>query len=547
MTETPTVQIFTKPDCVLCQTSKRVLDTAGIPYQELDTATAARLADSAAYFSGRPTLPQVFAGGLWIDAPDDLKRLGEAGRLRDLIRSAHEQALPIDSVSDEDLAKGVEDVPLVGYLSRTDGTHDTDPESWPILRFYQRIFGFWPNTLAYLYRWPAAYKLFVYCQNIASLQKASQMVGTPVVSIIGYGSSAAQGCTYCMTHSITMFKGLDVDVEALKAARRGESGQDNPFGPFEVAAVELAARATRNAVTDKAIDAVRATAGQARDKAIEPDEAIWAVTQIGASMGFFNVFNDLAGLAIEGDWAVVAQSKGIDSGRHAVEDENPDNLAHGVPEGGPSVEEMLGRFSMAVGDVPAFTTRHLGLLPAWIAAWPERTRKLHAYMYATLLGTGDHGDAVISPELKHLMARVAAVTRDHTYLAAVEGFIAAHVAAQSGADSDRAVARVRHAYQAALGRPESMALFDAQEQSALRLAWLSGQSPLVTPRRFVEPLVALYDERAITELIVTCAVASLVQRFTAVARPEIEPEVRAFLAGNALDSDLLAIRYPVEG
>ena len=67
MTETPTVQIFTKPDCVICKTSKRVLDTTGIPYQELDTASTTRLADSAAYFSGRPTLPQVFIGGQWID------------------------------------------------------------------------------------------------------------------------------------------------------------------------------------------------------------------------------------------------------------------------------------------------------------------------------------------------------------------------------------------------------------------------------------------------------------------------------------------------
>ncbi|MES9535758.1 MULTISPECIES: glutaredoxin domain-containing protein [unclassified Actinomadura] len=540
MTETPAVQIFTKPDCVLCKNSKRVLDTAGIPYEELDTATATRLADSAAYFSGRPTLPQVFVGGQWIDGQDDLKALAEAGRLREVVESAR-GALPLDSVTDEDLARGAQDVPLVDHLSRTDGTHDSDPESWPILRFYQRIFGFWPNTLAYLYRWPTAYKLFVYCQNIASLQKAAATVGTPVVSIIGYGSSAAQGCTYCMTHSITMFKGLDVDVDALKAARRGDAGPGNPFGPFEVAVVDLAAQATRNAVTDKAVEAVRRTADQGRTKAVDPDEALEAVTQIGASMGFFNVFNDLSGLAIEGDWAQVAKSKGIDGGRHAAEDENPDNLAHGVPEGGPAAEEMLARYASEVGDVTEFTTRHLGLMPAWIAAWPDRTRSLHAYMYATLMN-GD-GDAVIAGELKHLMARVAAASRGHTYLAAVEGFMAAHVAE----DPERAAARARHAYRAAIGDPESMEPFDAKEQSALRLAWLSAQSPLVTPRRFVEPLVEMYDERAITELIVCCAVASLVQRFVAVVRPDIEPEVGTFLAGNGLDADLLAVRYPADG
>jgi len=540
MIQTPTVRIFTKPDCVLCQNAKRVLDTAGIQYQELDTASAARLADSAAYFSGQPTLPQVFAGGLWIDAQDDLKRLGEAGRLRALIESAQD-TVPSDSLSDADLASGAADVPLVNYLSRTDGTHDTDPETWPILEFYQRIFGFWPNTLAYLYRWPTAYKLFVYCQNIASLQKASHTVGREVVSIIGYGSSAAQGCSYCMTHSITMFRGLDVDLGELQAARRGEGSPGSPFGPFEAAVVDLAARATRNAVTDKAVEAVLATAEQARNTPVAPDQALESVIQIGASMGFFNVFNDLCGLAIEGDWGVIAQAKGIDSGRHAVEDGNPDNLAHELPAGGPTAQEMLAQYAAAVGDLPEFAAKHLGVLPEWMTAWPERTRKLHAYMYVTLLDGG--GDAVISGELKHLMARVAAVARNHTYLAAVEGYIAVFTAQ----DSDRAVARVRHAYQAAVGRPESLALFDEREQSALRLAWLSAQAPMITPRRFVQPLVALYDEREITELIVTCAVASLVQRFVAVVRPQTEPAVHAFLTANDLDTDILAIRYPLKG
>lgn len=538
MTEAPTVQIFTKPDCVFCQASKRVLTGAGIGYQELDTASAARMADSAVYFSGRLTVPQVFAGGLWIDAPGDLERLGEAGRLRDVVESAPGE-LPMDSVTEEELARGAEDVPLVDYLPRVDGTHDPDPEAWPLLHFYRRLFGFWPNTMAYLYRWPTAYKLFVYCQNVASLPKARDSVGTPVVSLIGYGASKAQGCTYCMTHAITLFEGLDVDVKALEAAREGDTDPGNPFGPFEVAVVELAARVARNAVTDEAIEAVRATAGQARAGAADPDKAVEAVTQVSSSMGFFNVFNDLVGLATEGDMARVARSKGIDSGRHAVEANNPDNLSHDLPAGGPTIQEMLARYESAVGDLTAYTTEHLGLAPAWIAAWPEAARKLHAYMYVTLMGGG--GDAVIGAELKHLMARVAAVTRDHTYLAAVEGFIAVHVAE----DRDRAVERVRHAYQAAVGRPESMDLFDAREQSALRLAWLSASIPLITPRRFVEPLVTHYDDRALTELIVACSVASLTQRFAAAAQPDIEPAVRTFLTDHAIEAYPLDIRYPI--
>jgi glutaredoxin/alkylhydroperoxidase family enzyme len=540
MSEAPTVQIFTKPDCVFCQASKRVLADAGIDHRELDTASAARLADSAVYFSGRLTVPQVFAGGLWIDAPGDLERLAAAGRLRAVVESAPGE-LPVDSVPADELARGAEDMKLADHLPKLDGTHDPDPESWALLHFYRKLFGFWPNTMAYLYRWPTAYKLFVYCQNIPTVPMAKQILGTPMVSLIGYGSSRAHGCSYCTTHAITLFEGLDVDVKALEAAREGDTDPANPFGPFEVAVVELSARIARNTVTDEAVEAVRATAPQARFGEPNPDPAgaVRAVTQMSSSMGFFNVFNDLVGLATEGDMARTALSKGIESGRHAVEDKNPDNLSHELPEGGPSIPDMVARYEAAVGDLADFTSEHLGLTPAWMQAWPEAARKLHAYMYVTLMGDG--GDAVIGAELKHLMARVSAVASDHAYLAAVEGFMAVHAAA----DRDRAVERVRHAYQAALGRPESAALFDEREQSALRLAWLSASIPLITPRRFVEPLVAQYDDRELIELVVACAIACLTQRFTTVARPEIEPEVRAFLAEHALETVPLDIRYPI--
>jgi glutaredoxin/alkylhydroperoxidase family enzyme len=540
MAEAPTVQIFTKPDCVFCQASKRVLADAGVDYQELDTASAARLADSAVYFSGRLTVPQVFAGGLLIDAPGDLERLAAAGRLHDVVRSAPD-GLPLDSVPAAELSRGAEDVKLADHLPKLDGTHDPDPEAWALLHFYRRLFGFWPNTMAYLYRWPTAYKLFVYCQNVATVPMARQVVGTPMVSLIGYGASRAHGCSYCTTHAITLFEGLDVDVKALEAAREGDTDPANPFGPFEVAVVELSARIARNTVTDEAVEAVRATAPQARFGEPDPDprRAVVAVTQMASTMGFFNVFNDLVGLATEGDMARTALSKGIEAGRHAVEEANPDNLSHDLPEGGPTIPEMVARYEARVGDVGAYTTEHLGLTPAWMRVWPEAARKLHAYMYVTLMG-GD-GEAVIGAELKHLMARVSAVARDHGYLAAVEGFLAARAAT----DADRAVERVRHAYQAAIGRPESMALFDERERSALRLAWLSAQIPLVTPQRFVEPLVTQYDDRELIELIVACSTAALVQRFCSVHKPEIEPAVREFLSEHDLDTDPLDIRYPV--
>lgn len=531
-----TVQVFTKPDCNYCAAAKKALTGAGIEYEELDTAAGRPVADAAVYFSGRLTVPQVFAGGRWIEAPEDVERLAEAGRLRDVVDSASGQlpAVPADEV-----ARGAEDLRLADHLPKLDGTHDPDPEAWALLHFYRRLFGFWPNTMAYLYGWPAAQKLFVYCQNAVAVPRVRAVVGVPVVSLIGYGASKAHGCSYCTTHAITLFRGLDVDVPALEAARAGDTDPANPFGPFEVAVVELAARIARNEVTDDAIGAVRATAPLARagEPDPDPDAAVEAVTQMAATMGFFNVFNDLVGLAIEGDMARTARSKGIDNGRHDVEAENPDNLSHELPEGGPTMPEMMDRYRAAVGDLAAFTTEHLGLTPAWMTVWPQAARQLHAYMYVMLMG--GEGDAVISGELKHLMARVSAVARDHAYLAAVEGYLAVRAAT----DRELAVERVRQAYQVALGEPTEV--FDERERGALRLAWLSASIPLVTPRRFVEPLLEQYDERELIELIVACSVAALVQRFCTVARPEPEPEVAAFLAEHDLDADLLAVRYPV--
>ncbi|MEG3615851.1 glutaredoxin domain-containing protein [Isoptericola haloaureus] len=534
----PTVHVFTKPDCVYCRSAKHALDRAGIAYDQHDVTADERTADTAAYYSGRHTVPQVFAGDTWIEAPEDVRALADDGRLAHLVDAAAGPA-PWDaagSAVDGVLARGAEDVPLHRYLSTSDGTHDDDPESWPILRFYHDFFGFWPNTFAYLHHWPTAYKLFVYCQNLASVRGAVDVVGHGGMAAIGYATSAAQGCSYCMTHAVA-YGGQDLDVPAaLSDARRGGS-DDGPLGPFEAALADLAARATRHAVTAKSLDAVRRTAPDARVGAVDPDAAIQAATQVAASFGFLNVFNDLGGLEIEGDWAATAAARGVDAGRHGVADTNPDNLSHALPQGGPTLQEMLADYARRVGDPEDYAAEHLGLVPSWVRAWPEASRRHHVYLYTELMGDGE--GSRVPAELKHLMARVSAVARDHASLAAVEGYLATRA---PGA-GDRSVERVRRAYDAALGRDDGGA-FDDAERAALRLAWLSAQAPLTTPRRFVEAVTEHFDTQQVVELMVACAVASMVQRFVAVSSPETEPEVGRFLARHDLAADPLDVRYP---
>ncbi|MGB7445290.1 MAG: hypothetical protein WA919_29815 [Coleofasciculaceae cyanobacterium] len=153
---------------------------------------------------------------------------------------------------------------------------------------------------------------------------------------------------------------------------------------------------------------------------------------------------------------------------------------------------------------------------------------------------GDRNHALLPSELKHLMARVSAIAKDHAYLAAIEGFMAHHQAT----NKFRAVERVRHCFAIATGQETYPDLFDEREQAALQLAWISAQMPLTTPCRFVQSAVELYSAEELVHLIVVCSLASMVQRFVAVAQPELESKVAQFLQEYELISDILILRYP---
>lgn len=538
MGESAKVHAFTKPGCVFCTRAKRVLVAEDIVFDELDVTVGRRNADASAYFSGAYTVPQVFAGNRLLGGADELELLHSAGLLSELIGTASAE-LPIDDLSDEELASGAMDLPLSTVIPRVDGTHDPDPESWPILRMYQQFFGFWPNTFAYLAHWPEAYKLFVYAQNAAAIMNGIQHIGMPAMAAVGYATSNAHGCTYCMTHSVAS-PGSQMPnmVGMLQAARRGEAGPDNPYGPHELALADLAARATRNAVTEAVLDRVESTVGQARQGGGDFQDRVAAVSMIVASFGFLNVFNDLVGMQIEGDWAKVAAANGVEAGRHGAEEANPDNLAHELPAGGPTLAEMLAKYDDAVGDLDTFAPRELGFVPAWMYGWPKSERRRHAYLYTEVMG--DRAHSVIPSELKHLMARASAIARGRDYLAAVEGMLAHRAAANGSA----AIDRIERCYGAAIGADDG-GFFGERERAALRLAWLSAQVPLVTPRRFVQPAIDRFNPAELVHLIVVCAIASMIQRPVAITHPGPDPEVERFVVEHRLQTDLLALRHPL--
>ena len=197
MSDYSTIRIFTKPGCPYCTNAKAVLDEAGLPYVEYDVKASQRNADSSIYASGVATVPQIFFGDYHINGAEDLAALQRTGRLTELARATAGRDLGLDARSDAELAHGAEDTLLREYIPASDGSRDDDPEAWPLLRFYQQFFGFWPNCFEYMHQWPQAYKLFVYCHNMSAVKMAKKIIGDTAMYAVGFATSNAHGCNYC--------------------------------------------------------------------------------------------------------------------------------------------------------------------------------------------------------------------------------------------------------------------------------------------------------------------------------------------------------------
>ena len=532
------VTLFSKPNCNYCARAKAIFKRLNINFHEYNVTQNQRNADASVYLSGAATVPQIFIGNHHINGAEDLEKLEKSGRLTKLLEIKTVE-LSLDKISDTGLHQGAKDIALTKYIPQSDGSQDKDEEILPILHFYKDFFGFWPNTFAYLHNWIEAYKLFVYCQNFSAVGYAKQALGMKNISAVGYFTSNAHGCSYCQVHSAATMGEQSLDmVGKYKQASQGEALDNNPFNKFEIAIAKLAGDATLNQVEDSFIENIRSLASDIPE--VNADAAINATLLVTASFGFLNVFNDLTGLEIEGDWARQASEKvGIEGGRHSTGNSNPSNLDYEIPQGNLSIQDMLAKYNSEIENLDIYLEKELGLFPNWIKKWTKSLQKHHAYIYVELMSDRHH--SLISAELKHLMARVSAIAKNHDYLAAVEGYFAYHTAV----DKNKAVERVRQCYLAATNQGDTDQLFNEKEKAALQFAWVSAQTPLTTPHRFVEATIKQYQSEELIHLIVVCSIASMVQRFVAAAKPEIEPVVNQFFNKYSLETDTLALRYPL--
>ncbi|MFQ1700360.1 glutaredoxin 3 [Loktanella agnita] len=78
----PTIEIYTKPTCGFCHMAKRLLNSKGISYAEVDiTAQPDRRAEMIQRANGGSTVPQIFIDNQHVGGCDDLFALERGGKL----------------------------------------------------------------------------------------------------------------------------------------------------------------------------------------------------------------------------------------------------------------------------------------------------------------------------------------------------------------------------------------------------------------------------------------------------------------------------------
>ncbi len=82
------VEIYTTPLCGYCHAAKRLLNTKGISFSEIDLSRQPeRRPEMNQRSSGRTTVPQIFIGATHVGGCDDLFRLDRDGKLDALLAS----------------------------------------------------------------------------------------------------------------------------------------------------------------------------------------------------------------------------------------------------------------------------------------------------------------------------------------------------------------------------------------------------------------------------------------------------------------------------
>ena len=82
----PNIEIYTTPTCPYCVAAKRLLDSKGVAFREIDVSRDPNLRDAMTRrANGRRSVPQIFIGAKHVGGSDDLHELDRQGGLDPLL------------------------------------------------------------------------------------------------------------------------------------------------------------------------------------------------------------------------------------------------------------------------------------------------------------------------------------------------------------------------------------------------------------------------------------------------------------------------------
>lgn len=82
------VEIYTTPICGFCHAAKRLLESKGVSYSEINVmAEPNRRAEMMQRANGGRTVPQIFIGDTHVGGNQELQALERAGKLDSLLSS----------------------------------------------------------------------------------------------------------------------------------------------------------------------------------------------------------------------------------------------------------------------------------------------------------------------------------------------------------------------------------------------------------------------------------------------------------------------------
>ena len=82
---TAPVKMYTSPFCGFCFNAKKLLDSKGVDFEEVDIMMDPEKRDEMMALSGRRTVPQIFIGDHHVGGFTDLAELEQNGQLDQLL------------------------------------------------------------------------------------------------------------------------------------------------------------------------------------------------------------------------------------------------------------------------------------------------------------------------------------------------------------------------------------------------------------------------------------------------------------------------------